>query len=280
MSAPPARVLVTGASGQTGGAVARGLRERGVAVRTAGRGELPGDHVAFDWLDASGHDRALDGVDAVYLVAPAFVADPAPVMVPFVERALARGARRLVLLSASAVPEGTPGLGVVHGVLRERVPGWTVLQPSWFMQNFFDRRHWLAASIARSGEIVTATGDGRVGFIDSDDIAAVAVQALVTPAREALRLTGPAALSYAEAAAVLAEALGRPVVHRPVPVDAFRARLAASGVPDAYASFLATLDGQIAAGSEDIVTDAVARWTGRPPRSLADLARERLARDG
>ncbi|SEO53957.1 hypothetical protein [Amycolatopsis saalfeldensis] len=55
-------------------------------------------------------------------------------------------------------------------------PGWAVLRPSWFMQTFTGDH--LVARTVRDGEIVTATGDARVGFVDATDFAAVAVRAL------------------------------------------------------------------------------------------------------
>jgi uncharacterized protein YbjT (DUF2867 family) len=265
------RALVIGGTGQTGALVARGLSERGALVRVGSRSARESEHVRFDWERADTHDQALRDVDAVYLVAPAMVPDPAAVMVPFIERALAAGAQRFALLSSSAIEEGAPGIGAVHAALRARAPGWTVLRPSWFMQNFLDPRHHLAQSIARDGVMVTATGQGRAGFIDAADIAAVAVETLLAPANEALVLTGPEALSYGDIADILSEATGRTITHRAVPVEEARARMVAAGMPDEYARFLAALEASIAAGAEDRTTDAVLRVTGRPPRSFRAL---------
>jgi uncharacterized protein YbjT (DUF2867 family) len=248
--------------------VAQGLRERGVSARIASRSAQAGDHVRFDWERTDTHDQALRDIDAVYLVAPALAGDPADVMVPFIERAIARGAQRMVLLSSSAIDEGSQGLAAVHVALRARAPAWTVLRPSWFMQNFIAPQHHLAQAIARDGVMVTATGRGRVGFIDAADIAAVAVATLLEPANAAPVLTGPEALSYDDVAAILSETSGRPIVHRAVSTDEARASMVAAGIPDAYAGFLAALEASIAAGTEDRTTDAVLRITGRPPRSF------------
>ena len=119
---------------------------------------------------------------------------------PFLQDALDQGVRRVVQLSSSALPEGAPGLGEVHRLVRSTMPEWTVLRPSWFMQNFTGDH--LVAQGVRDGEIVTATGDGRVAFIDADDIAAVAGRALTDAIAHNTDhvLTGPPALSYAEAA--------------------------------------------------------------------------------
>lgn len=267
------RALVIGGTGQTGSGVAEGLRARGVEVRVASRRPDGSQQVRFDWGDPSTHDAALADVDAVYLVAPAFVFDPAPQMVPLIDRAIARGVRSFALLSSSVIEPGPTGHGAVHAALQERAPGWTVLQPSWFMQNFVEPRHALAQSIAREGVMVTATGTGRVGFIDAADIAAVAVESLLAPANAGLVLTGPAALSYDEAAEILSEAAGRRISHRAVSPAELRARLTAGGMPAEYAAFLAGLEERIAAGAEDRTTEEVLRRTGRPPRSLQAFAR-------
>lgn len=269
------RALVLGGTGQTGTLIAGGLRERGVLVRTASRSPREGDHAVFDWERGETHDAALRDVDAVYLIAPAAVEDPARVMVPFIDRAIASGARSFVLLSSSAIEEGPTGHGAVHAALRARAPGWTVLRPSWFMQNFFDSRHHLVQGIAANGRMVSATGRARVGFIDVADIAAVAVESLLTPGQSAPVLTGPEALSYDDVAAILSEALGRRIEHQAVSVEASRANMAAAGIPDAYAALLAGMEGVIAGGSEDRTTDAVLRITGRPPRSFREVAARR-----
>ncbi|MFY0576538.1 NAD(P)H-binding protein [Cystobacter fuscus] len=137
-------ILVTGGTGKTGGRVVRRLKELGWPVRLASRSgsALEGvEAVRFDWNQPEGHARALEGVERVYRVAPVGDTDPLPSMSAFVERARAAGVRRFVLLSASSLPEGGPAMGGVHRLLRETAPEWTVLRPSWFMQNFSEGQH-------------------------------------------------------------------------------------------------------------------------------------------
>ncbi|WP_163784628.1 NmrA family NAD(P)-binding protein [Myxococcus vastator] len=277
------RVLVIGAAGNTGRSIVHRLTELGVPVRAATRGGKMTDNsaepVRFDWADEASHDTALAGVDRMYLIAPGLVDDPSPLMLPFIERALKRGVRRAVLLSASAIPEGAAGLGAVHHALRERMPEWTVLQPSWFMQNFAAPRHHHAASIQREGRLVTATGQGRVGFVDARDIAEVAVRAL-TDARAhdtAHVITGPQALGYDDIAGILAQVTGRPVRHQSVSPDEAQRHMEASGIPAPYARFLAQLEETIRDGAEDRVTQTVSRVTGREPRTFEAFAREHAA---
>jgi ergot alkaloid biosynthesis protein len=273
------RVLITGGTGNTGRYVAARLAELGFPVRTASRAapasSLAGEHVRFDWADASTHAPALSGVGRVYLVAPSLVDDPARLMLPFIKLALAKGVRRMVLLSSSAIAEDAPGLGTVARALRDLSPEWAVLKPSWFMQNFVDPRHAHRGSLIREGRVVTATGAGRVGFVDADDIAEVAVRALTdeVPHNTAHVITGPEALGYGDVAAILARISGRPMQHVPVDDEAAARALVAAGMPERYAALLVGLDAAIREGVEDRITDTVARVTGRAPRSFEAFAR-------
>ncbi|MGW4796971.1 NAD-dependent epimerase/dehydratase family protein [Nonomuraea sp. NPDC004297] len=261
-------VLVLGATGTTGSRVAAFLRARGVPVRTASR--RPGAHVRFDWARRATYAPALNGVSAVYLLAPVGVPDPVPFVEPFLEEAVRQGVRRVVQLGSSAVPEGAAGLGAVHSLVRSAMPEWAVLRPSWFMQNF------TGASLALrelDGEILSATGRSRVAFVDAGDIAAVAGHALTDARSHDTEhvLTGPEALSYDDVAALVTRRHGRPLCHRSVTVAELAAHFAARGLPADYAAVLAALDDDLRGGSEDRVTDTVERVTGRPPRAFREV---------
>ncbi|ATB33434.1 ergot alkaloid biosynthesis protein [Melittangium boletus] len=273
-------ILVTGGTGKTGGRIVRRLRELGRDVRVASRSGaapegVPG--VRFDWNDPASHASALEGVERIYLVAPVLVSEPYPLMSAFIERAMESGVRRFVLLSASSLPEGGPAMGRVHQLLRERAPEWAVLRPSWFMQNFTEGAH--RDSIRDEGVLYSATGEGRVPFIDADDIAEVGVRALVDdPSHDAAHLlTGPRALSYGEAAEAIGAVLGRPIRHVSLSRQALTERLMARGMAHDYASLLAGMDEAIERGAEDRTTSAVELVTGRPARSFADFARASVA---
>ncbi|VEG50844.1 NmrA family protein [Mycolicibacterium chitae] len=225
----------------------------------------------FDWADRDTHKVALDGAAAVYLVAPIGAADPAPMVELFLQDAVDLGVRRVIALSSSALPEGAPGLGQVHHLVRTMMPEWAVLRPSWFMQNFTGD-HVVAQGVRR-GVIVTATGTGRIAFVDAGDIAAVAVRALTddVPHNTEHLITGPQALSYADTTLVVSEFVDHPVRHRPVSAATFAALLTGSGVPADFAEILAALDTEIAGGAEDRLTDTVFEVTGRAPVSFREF---------
>lgn len=276
-------VLVLGATGNTGSAVVEALRGfPELSVLTATRAPAaPTDleHRRFDWLDPATWDGALDGVDRAYLVAPAGHPDPLAAVEPFIERAVAAGVGRAVLLSSSAVAFGDPGLGGVAAAVRDAFPEWEILRPSWFMQNFVGH-HPVADGIRTGGEFVTASGAGRLPFIDARDIGRSAAVLLAAPRSATTEhlLTGPEALSYDEAATIMSKVTGRRVRHRPVEPDTYVEFLVAAGYDPAFAEALAALDAQIRSGEQAVVSDTVERHTGTPPRSFAGFLRTQSPR--
>ncbi|MFJ1973937.1 NAD(P)H-binding protein [Streptomyces sp. NPDC087903] len=264
----PAATLVIGATGTTGRRVAAGLIAERHRVKAASRSATPvegAQTVRFDWNEPATWDEALDGADRVYLIPPIGASDPAATMLPFLRQARAAAVHRAVLLSSSAIPAGGPAVGQVHQALPGLFDQWAVLRPSWFMQNFTGSTPH-ARSIREDGAILTAAGGGRVGFIDAEDIAAVAVHALTderAPNTD-LVLTGPQTLSYDDVAAIITEVTDRPVVHRHLTFEQLRDRWAAE-IPLEFATLLAGMDRAIADGSEDRTSDTVQRLTGRSP---------------
>lgn len=261
--------LVIGATGTVGSFVSEYLSAAGEQVAAAARHGA----VRFDWYDPSTWGAALDDVDRMYLIAPEGDSDPVTAMRPFLAVAHGAGVKRAVLQSGSPVERGDPGLGRVHDAVAETFPEWAVLRPSWFMQNF-SNNHVQGESIRTRGEIVSATGTGRVGFIDARDIARVATTALTCDTamnREAI-LTGPEALSYDDVAAIMSRVSGRRVRHVGVTPEGLAEIFESGGMPAEYATALAGMDAAIATGTEDRVTDDVLRLTGTPPRSFEEFA--------
>ena len=271
------RILVTGGTGKTGRRVVKRLMSMGRSVAVASRSATGPDAVKFDWSDPSTFPAAFENVRAVYLVAPPGDPDALSAMRAAIDAAMAANVRRFVLLSASSLEAGGPMMGQVHAYLKDHAPEWVVLRPSWFMQNLSENQH--LPTILNEGAIYTATGQGRVAFIDAEDIASVAAITLTDPqmdSGEAI-LTGPEALSYDKVAALVAEASGRTVKHRALTQEELAERFASYGIPKPFAQGLAAMDSAIAAGAEDWTTDAVERITGHLPGSLATFAEKNSA---
>ena len=267
--------LVTGGTGKTGRHVVDQLTAGSTPVRVASRTptSLPDGATAvrFDWDDPATHDAALAGVDTAYLVAPALVLDPSPVMVPFVQRAREAGVQRMVLLSANGMQQAPPdfGLNAVQAALAASGAQWAVLQPTWFLQNLTEG--FLAPGIAH-GTLAFAGGTGRNAWIDTRDIADVAVAALHGKADGVLLLTGPELLSFADLAAEVSRAGGREVRYVDQASEELATVLAGAGFPDDYAGLMLQLAAAIRDGHAEQLSTTVQDVTGRPARTLRQFA--------
>jgi uncharacterized protein YbjT (DUF2867 family) len=149
---------------------------------------------------------------------------------------------------------------------------WTVVRTSWFNQNFSEG---FLLDAVRAGELALPVGEAAEPFTDCDDIAEVAAAAL-TDDRHAGRLyelTGPRLLSFADAAAEIGRATGRPIGFVPLSPAEFAAVLREHGLPED----LGDLFQLITDGRNAHLTDGVERALGRPARDFSDYARTTAA---
>ncbi|WP_134742471.1 NAD(P)H-binding protein [Nocardioides sp. 503] len=265
------RVLVTGVRGKTGVPLAELLAAR-PDVEVLGGSSTPSTVTAdgvrptsFSWDDPDGWAGALDGVDAVYVVRPDR-ADAPELIAALVAETVP--STRIVLLSERAaedVPEGTAGWAVrAERAVRDSGRPWTILRPSWFMQVLTDPRFYLD-EIAETGELRFSSGGASVAWIDVRDIAAVAERALLDDGHggQVHELSGPEAVTLEDTAGLLAEAAGRPVTHREIPLEA-----ALEGTEGFERDLTRVTFERVQAGTFAVVTDTVERVTGRPARTL------------
>jgi uncharacterized protein YbjT (DUF2867 family) len=272
-------ILVTGATGNAGGATVRGLLDTGAEVRAVVRdpdaAELPpGVEVAGGDLNRPDSLReAIAGAEAVFLLSGY---DGLEETLAEMKRA---GVKRVVLLSSSSVPSGdlTNAVARYH-ILSERAVRdsgleWTFLRPNSFMSNTM---RW--APQLRAGDIVRLPfADVAVATIDPDDLGAVAAAALTSDAHEgqALRLSGPESLRPADQVAIVADVLGRELRFEAMSNDEARVEMS-ENMPaeyvDAFMSFF--VDGTI---DESEVLPAVEQVTGRPPGTYERWVRANAA---
>ena len=258
--------LVIGATGKTGGRVVDRLERSGLPVRRASRTST----THFDWTDRSTWKPALEGAGAVYityqpdLIAPNSTDD----LTAFVAAAGEAGVDRLVLLSGRGEPEA---MACEQIVLTGGIPA-TVLRCSWFAQNFSEA--FLVDGI-RGGELVLPVGSVGEPFLDADDIADAAVEALTGTghAGRVYELTGPRLLSFADATAEIGEVLGRDIAFVTVPAADYRAALLAEGIGEEFTEMVMTLFRTSLDGRNESVTDGVRKILGREPNDFSDVAK-------
>ncbi|WP_336085054.1 NAD(P)H-binding protein [Nocardia sp. SSK8] len=257
--------LVTGGTGKTGSRVAALLEGAGHRVRLGSR-TAP---IPFDWTDRATWAPALTGVDAVYLAYQPDLAVPgAPDVVRvFTAAAVAAGVRSVVLLSGRGEPEALE----CERIVRDSGLSWTIVRCSFFAQNFSEGA-FLPDVLA--GAVALPNGDVPEPFVHADDIAEVAAAALTDPrhAGELYELTGPRALTFAEAVGEIAGAAGREIGFVPVRRTEFVAALAEYQVPDDVISLLDYLFGTILDGRNSATADGVRRALGREARDFRDYA--------
>lgn len=276
-------ILVTGATGKVGSAVVEQLAAKGKAVRVLARSPekaralLPaGVEVARgDLKDASSLDAAFAGVDRLFLLA---ATDRQQVEMErnAIDAAGRAGVKHVVKLSVLGAHEQSPVVLArwhreVEKVLAASGIPFTLLQPTFFMQNFLGS----AGSIEAQGAIY-APVHGRTSFVDARDIAAVAVAALTEEghAGKTYVITGPEAITYDQAAEKISTAIGRPVSYVEVPAEAARSAMLESGIPDWYADDLIALFGIINAGWTEEVTDSVRSVAKKEPITFDQFARD------
>ncbi|MFF4958821.1 NAD(P)H-binding protein [Streptomyces sp. NPDC001222] len=268
-------ILVLGGTGKTGSRIVRCLQASGLPVRTASR---TGGDGRFDLDDPATWTPALDGVTAAYLVEPSLSTstDHRARIPRLVTEAVAAGVRRLVLLSAPRAGEDGHPLHAAEQAVRGSGVDWTILRPQWFAQNFSEGP-WRAGILA--GALAVPTGDGRTPFIDAQDIAEVAVAALTDDRHsgQVYDLTGPRAISFADATDLIARATGRTIRHVDIDPQAFVERQVAAGASPDVARLLTGLLVAVGNGSGAAICDDVERALGRPPRAFETFVRETAA---
>lgn len=274
-------ILVTGATGNIGSKVLRRLSEAGVETRALSRDPSRGEtlpHVEWAEADLAAPETlppVFDGVDRLFLLT-GNVRPMARLQTNAIDEAVAAGVEHVVKLSArGAQPESKSAIGRWHHEVETHLKAaglpWTMLRPHVFMQNLLDQ----AGRIRTEGTIRAASGDGRIPFIDTRDIADVAATVLTEDghADETYLLTGGVALDYSQVAAVIGGATGRNVQYVAESFDEARARLRNEGLPNwLIDSRLALAAYQRAGGETARVTRDVFEVTGRPPRSMVQFA--------
>ncbi|KAL9624676.1 MAG: hypothetical protein Q9160_001030 [Pyrenula sp. 1 TL-2023] len=273
-------ILLTGSSGKTSSRLASLLSQSShpfLVASRSGSASAPYTSVRFDWLDPATYDGVFTApparhspITAAYLVAPP-VSDPLPSMKAFADFSRDKGIKRFVLLSSSAVKSGETPLGKMHAYLETSGLEWTVLRPSWFMENFSEGPY--LSTIRQSSQISSATLTGKVPFVSAHDIAAVAYQALTDPKphNTAHIIRGPELLSYDGVAGLLSEVLGRSVEHvRLLPSERTEG-FVRGGVEREWAELLTWLDVGISEGREERLNDVVERVTGRKPVGMREF---------
>jgi uncharacterized protein YbjT (DUF2867 family) len=280
-------ITVTGATGTIGSELVRLLGASNVSVRAVFRDARrirPLTNVSWiqaDLREAWTHEAVLAGTARLFLLsdnAPGFGAQ----QIATLRAAESLGVQHVVKLSAlGASGHSNSSIAREHydveQVMLQSPLSWTLLRPHAFMQNWLGE---VAESVRDDGVIHSPIADGRVPFIDTRDIAAVAAETLLHPEAHAAQkyfLTGGEAIGMDDLATALTETTGRQVRYRPISMDEARHRWEARGLDSqTIGAMLAIAAYQKAGGATSKVSDRVEKILGRPPKTVRDFVRDHL----
>src|SRR4051794_38412027 len=232
------RVAITGASGQLGRLVAEAVLERlapsDVVLLTRDPSRLAalqerGAQVrAADFSDPPSLPAAFDGVERVLLISTDRIGERVPGHRAAIDAAVTAGARSIAYTSGVNPSHSNPiVVATDHRETEEHLrlsgAGWTLLRNSIYAEILVQS----AGAALATGRHVHNDGDGRVAYVARADCAAAAAAVLTSDGHDGKTydITGPAALSAPDVAALFADLAGRPVEALPVDDEAFVAGL-------------------------------------------------------
>ena len=270
-------ILVTGATGNVGRPLVGLLSEASVPIRAFVRDPERAraalgptvDLAKGDFAEPATLDAALGGIERVFLLS-----GNSELETDAVVAAVRAGVGRVVKQSAlGAGLDPPPFHRRIEETLERSGLGFTHLRPTAFMQTL---AAYLPALIDSDGTFRLPAGGGRVAWVDTRDISAVAFRALTEDGHEgkAYPITGPETLSMAEVAEELSVATGRPIRYEDVPPDTARELMVQNGLPPPFAEFLVAFYGLVSDGATDFITKTVPRITGAPGRTFGGFAEE------
>lgn len=287
------RVLVSAATGTIGRATMQLLAGDAAAgtleLRGAARSAKSADTlrlqeftpVSFDYDAPETLLPALEGVDSVFLIT-GYTVDMLIHSKRLLDAAKAAGVRHIVHLGALAADDTPHAHFGWHQLIERTIESmgfdFTHLRPNFFMDTVWTGfRH-------RPDRIVHFVGDRVVSWVSSQDIAAVAAEALRRPDQHNGKTYPLAveALPLSQIAALLSQATQIDVQYLPRPASDLLPALLRQGMEPVYAAGLAEGVAAIEAGHLPLagaVYDNITSIVGRPPLKWRDFILQRLATD-
>lgn len=278
-------IFIVGGTGKVGQELLKQLAVKNVKakvlVRSAQKAEnvksLGHEPIEGDFTKPASFENALNGVNELFLLTTS--ADPtrwAANEIAVIEAAQKAGVKKVVLLSAVGSSLDSPiGLAREHAKVEEHLKksglAYTILQPSGFMQNLLGQ-----VPTIKQGAIYGNYKEGKMGFIDARDIAAVAVAALTEPSHDGQTyvLTGSEALNYSQIASKVSQVAGKTVNYVDVPSDAVVKGMTGAGFPEWLAKDLAKLGEAVAAGYTGQTTDVVEKVAKKKPITMDQFLKD------
>jgi uncharacterized protein YbjT (DUF2867 family) len=279
------KVLVTGASGNVGSYVVKELLNMGEQVVSAGTDieklerlfERKTDVVYLDLTDKVTFDKALEGVDRVFLMRPPHLGKPKD-LYPFIDAMKNHEIKLVSFLSLMGVDKNTipPHHKIEKYIEKVGIP-YAHVRPGFFMQNLSGIH---SVEIRVKNEIFIPAGKSKTSFIDAADIGLATATVLHAPEKyknTAHTITGPEALDYYQVAEILSMVAGRKIIYRRPGYLKYRSYyIKKRGLDKSYVNVTMALYFMTRMGTAKEVTNVFYELTGRKPRTLLEFAKNNL----
>ncbi len=261
------KYLVLGGTGKTGRRVVQRLEALGHEVRSASRLSEP----SFDWSKPEQWEAVLEGMDKAYVTYYPDLAVPGSkeAITQLVEVAERTGLKKLVILSGRGEPEAQECELIALNSGIDTV----VVRVDWFMQNFSE---YFFLDPIKAGVLAAPQAETRIPFIDLDDVADVALKALLEDrySDEVLELTGRDLINFGEVVGEISKATGRNIQYVPVSIEEYTEMLRSLEVPEDFIWLITYLFTNVLDGRNASTTDTIEKVLGRPAKSFSTFARE------
>lgn len=280
------KILVTGATGTIGQALIKQLQTKnadfvaGVRNVEEAKKKLPSvsNFVEFDFSNSATYEGAVENIDSVFVLGPPIVLNLEELVAPFLDFLKGKGINRVVYLSA--LGSENMKLLTFHTTLTQKIKDdgfdYTILKPSFFAQNF---KNYEWENITERGVVYVPAGTGKAGFVDVNDIAAVAAAALTEDGHsgKTYEITGPEILGYQDAANLLSEVMGKQIVYPNPTPEEFGATLKQAGAPDFIASYMIDVYSMILNNHVNVLSNHVEEVTGKKPTTLKSVLEQQFS---
>ncbi len=279
MTAP---IVVSGALGNVGTAVVQALLDRGALVRAADIAVEPMaarfgpgvETVQLDFNDVSTFEPVVRGAASVFLIRPPAISRVGPTLNVFVDAVKAAGVKHVVFSSVAGAESNriVPHHRVETHLLASGL-AWTMLRPGFFAQNIGTAYR---RDIVEDDRIFVPAGGGLVAFIDTRDLGEAAAITLTEDGHCGVgyHLTGPAAVTFDDVAAIMSAVLGRPIRYQRAGIIGYFRHLRSQGLVVPQAVVQTILHTGLRRGDAEAVTDELPTLLGRPGRSVRDYVEE------
>jgi uncharacterized protein YbjT (DUF2867 family) len=279
------KVLVIGASGNVGSYVVEELLSMGEQVVSGGTdtGKLERlfegktDVVYLNLTERGTFDKALEGVDRVFLMRPPHLGKPED-LYPFIDAIKKHDIKLVSFLSLMGVEKNTipPHHKIEKYIEKVGIP-YAHVRPGFFMQNLSGIH---SVEIREKDEIFIPAGKSKTSFIDAADIGLAIAVLLHNPEKyknTAHTITGFEALDYYQVAEILSMVTGRKIMYnRPGFLKYRNYYIKERGLDRSYVNVTVALYFMTRMGTAKEVTNGFYELTGRKPRTLLEFARDNL----